>query len=157
MAATAAEDEEKHEQAVEEYRRDFPGDPAVDLMCHDSHMIAERYDEALAGCDRIAKAVGGDPYLDVVRGNILVAANKPDEAAKRAEQALAAEPELKELVQLLQADIALAKEDYPALAKPLRTLETEHGRDMSGVTTDEAYADFRESSQYQQWAKERKK
>jgi predicted Zn-dependent protease len=39
------------------------------------------------------KAVGGDPYLHLVRGNILMEADRLDEAAKEAQEASAAGPD----------------------------------------------------------------
>lgn len=156
LMATSMADEKKHLQAIEDYRRDFPGEAAIDLLSIDSLIIAKRYDEAVAACARVDEAVGGDPYLDVICGNILVAAERLDEAAQRAGKA-AADPEIVMDVVYLRASIALMKRDYDALVKQLSELESKHGVDMSGVTIADDYADFRESPQYERWLAKRKK
>ncbi|MCE9545699.1 MAG: hypothetical protein K8T25_09305 [Planctomycetia bacterium] len=156
LNAIVTVDEKKYLKALEEYRRDFPNDAAAEMLGIDGHMMAKHYEQALASCDKVDAAVGGDPYLNVLRGNILVVAARPDEAAIQADKALAGDPSLKKHVDYLRADIALARHDYAALVVALSALESENGLDMNSVKTKTEYAAFRRSPEYRQWIEKRK-
>jgi hypothetical protein len=80
---------------VESYAKAFPNDPSVDMLA-DVYLTKNDYASARASIDRLDKRVGGDPYLDVIRARISVAAGDPARAVKEAISAQNREPTLRE-------------------------------------------------------------
>ena len=79
------------DEAVRDYRRLFPDDPAADLVTNEVLRRTDRNDEFLEAIDRIRSAVGEDPYLDVLSCWGLEAAGRLAEARDRVDAAVAAE------------------------------------------------------------------
>ena len=69
VAATALMDKDPkgYEKVMEDFQKFFPNDPTGDLILMDTWLIKKKYKEFQNSIDRLDKAVGGDPYLDVLR------------------------------------------------------------------------------------------
>ena len=70
VAATRLGDREEYEKALQDLGKFYPDDPSVDMMLINYHVARDEYDEAIEAINRLEKAVGGDPYLDVVRYDV---------------------------------------------------------------------------------------
>ena len=53
-----------------------PNDAMIDLISVDAYILRKAYDKALEAIDRVDKAIGRDPYLKVLRGNVLLREKK---------------------------------------------------------------------------------
>lgn len=113
---------DEHRRAIEAFRRRFPDDPALELLLLDSLIEAGQYNDALASVDRIDRAVGGDPWLDVARANIEVERGDLDAAWTHVGKARAAAPALID-VHWNALTIALARKDYPTALAIMSELE----------------------------------
>jgi predicted Zn-dependent protease len=105
VAASAYLGEAQYQSAIDALRRAYPNDASLDLMLLDGYFMKKRYDEALQAVDRIDRSLGGDPYLDVMRANMLLAKGDVDGAYRFATRAVEREPSLSE-AQLVLDDIA---------------------------------------------------
>ncbi|KAB1159581.1 hypothetical protein F7018_04525 [Tenacibaculum aiptasiae] len=63
-------DEVKYAKAIETYEKQFPNDVSLYLVSIDGYILGEKYDEALQAVDNLDKAIGGDSFLNFIRGNI---------------------------------------------------------------------------------------
>ncbi|MCF2873869.1 MULTISPECIES: tetratricopeptide repeat protein [unclassified Tenacibaculum] len=63
-------DEAKYAKAIETYEKQFPNDVSLYLVSIDGYILGKKYDEALKAVDNLDKAIGGDSFLNFIRGNI---------------------------------------------------------------------------------------
>lgn len=61
---------ELYVSAIEEFQNSFPDDPSLFLIALDGFFIQEKYDAALSAIDFLDHSVGGDPMLNLYRGNL---------------------------------------------------------------------------------------
>jgi tetratricopeptide (TPR) repeat protein len=59
----------EYQSAIDALHQLYPDDRSADLLSIDGHVMRKNYAKALDAIDRVDKAVGGDPYLEVVRAN----------------------------------------------------------------------------------------
>ncbi|HXY34339.1 MAG TPA: hypothetical protein VEI07_08935 [Planctomycetaceae bacterium] len=144
--------EDEYLRAIEDYRKYYPNDASVDLVALDAFTVRKDYKRAMEGVERIDKAVGGDPYLKVLRGNLFVVQGQLDAAWKMDEAAVAEEPTLTPAYFALVA-IALQKRDFAKTAELLSDLESKCNVKFKDLTTVPAYAQFVKSDEYKKWLK----
>jgi tetratricopeptide (TPR) repeat protein len=78
--------------AVELFRKHYPDDACVDFISIDYFFLMKQFDDAFKAIERVDKALGGDPYMNVLRGNCRMEAGRLDEARALMEKAIQAEP-----------------------------------------------------------------
>jgi tetratricopeptide (TPR) repeat protein len=153
MQATAglgAGGEPNYLAAMERFRKLYPNDACVDFISIDYFFLKKQYDDARKAVDHLDKVVGGDPYLDVVRGNCWMEAGRFDEARAALENAANAEPEL---ANACWARIALSlreKKHIDTLAWLKRVVEQCHEQVLDLATLPE-YANFVRSPEHALW------
>lgn len=69
-----------YEKALVEYVTAFPDAASGYLMMLDLYWLLKDYDKMLAAIDKLDKLIGGDPLLDLYRGNALAALAKTSES-----------------------------------------------------------------------------
>ncbi len=67
-AAQACSDEKEYTEALEEFRKLYPNDACIDLLSIDYYTLKKDFPKAFECIDRLDKAIGGDPYLTLLRG-----------------------------------------------------------------------------------------
>jgi len=156
MSAAIDVSEEEYLAAIEDFRSSYPDDPCIDLAVIDSYLLRKEYDKGLAAVDRIEKAVGGDPYLNVLRAQIYLMAENYQQAKEHAQKAIAEDMTLEDANWAL-VDIALKEKDHEEVARLLTELEKKFAVEFEDITQLELYADFVKSEAYQQWLKRPKR
>jgi len=146
LRVAAAASDEEYQRAIEHLRRHFPADPATAVAEIDYFLLRKSYDEALAAIDRVAANAAPDPYLDVLRANVLNQAARYDEARARGLAALAAEPDLLSAHWALVTS-SLAKKDFEATAGYLLTIRLRFDLDLD-VEGTAIYNEFVASPYY---------
>jgi tetratricopeptide (TPR) repeat protein len=154
QAAQHLDDTTEYTQSIEDYRREHPNDPSVDILSIDYHIIKRQYSEALACVDRLDQAIQGDPYLQTIRATIH--AEQGDLTAARADldKAIAAEPDLVDAYWGL-VNLSLKAKDHEATLKTLRLIRDKFQLDMSDLTEMPVYQEFTRSSQFLEWLKDK--
>ncbi len=98
-------------QEMERFKTSYPNDRAINILSIDYYIIKKQYDKSLEAVEGLNKSIGGDPYLDFIRGNILVAMQQSDKAKEAFEKAIQAEPDMEEAYVALLG-IAVDKKDH---------------------------------------------
>jgi tetratricopeptide (TPR) repeat protein len=142
--------EEEYKDAVAEFRKLFPDDPALALISVDGLVMRGEYAEALAAVDRLDRIVGGDPYLDVVRSDICLGMGVPEKASAFARRAIRREPLLEE-AHWAVVSVELERGDFAGVARALTEMEENLGFRVEGLEEDEAFAEFVSSQEYRDW------
>jgi len=145
---------EEYDQAMLDLKTAFPDDPSLDLVLIDHYFNARQFDEALRIVDRIDRSVGGDPYLDFMRANVLYAGGRRSEARAAARRAVEREPGLEDPYWTL-VTISLDERDFGETAKLLDEIETSLGLVVGDLTRIPEYSEFLESDAYDAWAASR--
>ncbi len=130
-----------------------PRDPdpvAADLVSLDELIRREKWDEALDSIRSIGKAVGEDPYLDMLAAYFLCERGSYDSAAESAEWSIQGEPMLEE-ARLIRLRVALVQHDFGAVAESLTVLERDFGWVLDNLRAAPAYGLFVRSPSYKRW------
>lgn len=138
--------------ALQEYRRLFPTDPALDFLSIDYFLLKKQYDEAIRCIRSVATAVGGDPYLVSMEGTTLADAGRFQEAKAASEKAVAEEPSLADTY-WGRVSIALKEKNHPDTLTWLRKVVEKCGVEIDDLTTADDYAGFVKSPQHGEWLK----
>lgn len=146
--------EKEQVAAIDAFRKTFPTDACVDLIAIDSFFLKQDFAGARECIERVDKAVGGDPYLHVLRANSYLNEAKFDDADREARVALDGDASLTSALWVL-VSISLNKREFADTAKLLGKLEREHRLDLTNLAMDAAYAEFVKSPEYEKWQSEK--
>lgn len=147
--------EDAYKQALDELAKLFPNDPSVALVDVDGAFLRGDYTGALKDIDTIDAAVGGDPFQDAIRAEVLLKRNAPgdqDKAADTAERAIKTEPTLAK-GWWSRLDVAVRRKQYPLAVETMTHLQQSFGAklDDAALHTLPEYAEFLESPEYAAW------
>jgi tetratricopeptide (TPR) repeat protein len=144
----------EYDAAMLDLKNTFPGDPSLDLVLIDHYFNRREYDQALRIVDRIDRNVGGDPYLDFMRANVLFAGGRTTEARKAARRAIEHEPELQDPYWTL-VTISLDEKEFVETARLLDQIEGQLGIIIGDLSMVPEYAEFMKSDAYTAWEADR--
>jgi hypothetical protein len=136
--------------AMANYEAAFPGDPSLLLMKIDSQFLAKQYDEEMQTLDQLDQRVGGDPYLDMLRGGARKAQGRTEESAKLFRSAAEREPDLKRAWEAAVTE-TLKTGDYGKVVELLDESEQKGGIRWTKVSSAPVFADFVKSKEYADW------
>jgi tetratricopeptide (TPR) repeat protein len=155
MQATAhlgADGEADYLAGLERFRELYPDDAAIDFISIGYFHLKKRYDEVRRSIDRIDKAVGGDPYLDVLRGNAWMEDGRFEEARQAMEKAIEEEPDLARAYWTRIA-LSLREQKHADTLKWLQTIVEKCHVAIKNLNEVPEYAEFVKSPQYGEWQK----
>jgi hypothetical protein len=148
--------EKEHLAALDAFEKVHPKDPAVALHRIDALFLRKKHDDLLKTIDGLDAALGGDPYLEILRGNAHWEADRRDKAKAAADRAIKAEPTLKDAY-WTRITYALGDREHKVVAELLTALEKKLGEEIADLTEVESYAEFVKSPEYAEWMKKRGK
>jgi tetratricopeptide (TPR) repeat protein len=152
MAASASGDDIRHLEAIEDFRKFHPNDPCVTIISIDHHLMNKNYHKALNCIKQIDEAVGGDPHLLFLQGNVHYIKGDLQTARRLLREAIQAEPTLQAPYWSL-VEISLDEKDFDETNRLLEQLEQKFQIEFFNFTEIPAYAEYVKSPQYQQWLK----
>lgn len=144
---------QEYNAAMSDFRRLFPHDACLDLVCLDQLVEAGAYAEARRSIDRIEAFTGQDAYLDALRANMyrLQGGSANISAAQREfDKAIAAEPTLHEPYWGL-VNLSLQNKDFDRTAELLDRIQRELHVGIADLEKLPTYAEFVKSDAYRKW------
>jgi tetratricopeptide (TPR) repeat protein len=144
--------EEELLRSIEDFRQYYPEDACLDFLLIDYYTLRGEYDQSIASIDRVDASVGGDPYLNTNRSDILYAKGEAAKAFALAEKAVADCPDLLDAHWTLLG-LALLENDHERTLSTLTRIEQQFQLDLSGVDGSPEYEAFMQSSQGEKWAR----
>jgi tetratricopeptide (TPR) repeat protein len=138
--------------ALDGFRRQFPGDPALTFQDVDFYCLNRSFEEALRSIDKAEKAIGGDPYLNALRAKILVKAWRHKEARAVADKAIEQEPTLTHGYWGRIA-VSLAETHHADTLALLKKLVENTGQSVGDLRNDPDFVVFVRTAEYQEWLK----
>ena len=157
LTSAQAVSEKDYIQAIDDFRKAYPKDPALDLILIDGYAMRKEYDETLQCIDRLNAAVGGrDAVLLAKRAAMLLELAKVADARKSVDAAMAAEPDERDGY-AVGLDVALAEKNFDDTVKFMTVLEKKFGLQWKDLEQIDVFAEFVKSPQYREWLKTQKK
>ncbi|MBN1204320.1 MAG: hypothetical protein JXB05_05295 [Myxococcaceae bacterium] len=155
MRRIAAEQvgEAEYQKAITEIEQAFPGDPALDLVSIDGHILRKDYAAALRSIDRLDKRVK-DPYLQFLRGSVVLGKGDVPEAQKYFQAAIHEDVTLTDAWWAL-IGLSLQEKQYAETARLLTAIEREVGVELADLRGIEQYEGFVKSAEGKAWLKKR--
>ncbi|MBI5544676.1 MAG: hypothetical protein HY901_12360 [Deltaproteobacteria bacterium] len=144
----------EYQRALDEMSARFPGDPTLALVQVDRHFMKKDFKKALECIDAVDKAVGGDPYLAVLRVQALLELDRAPEAKVGLAEAAKEEPDLIDL-QWAAITVSLRQRDHGETMRQLLEIERTFAMEMSDLLDIPDYADFVRSPEYRVWLSRR--
>lgn len=157
-AAQNVGDDAQYLEAIQDFASRFPGDPACDFLLIDGHLLTNppEPEKSLACIDRLEKALDGDAYLNVLRGNILTTMNRTDDALAAYRAAIDAEPDLRLAYDGLLSAALMAKR-FKDVAEMLDAMELVFDEEIVDLSELEEFAEFLASPEGKAWSEKREK
>jgi tetratricopeptide (TPR) repeat protein len=154
LNAAAHLEEAEYQRAIDDFMKAWPEDPSVDLISIDGHMMRKDYAAVLKSIDRLDQRVR-DPYLQYLRGSVLLEKGDDKEARRLFQAAIDAEPTLVTAHWVL-IGLSLQDKKYKDTARYLTAIERDAGVTLNELEGLEQYEGFVKSPEYKAWSKERK-
>lgn len=161
MVAQKADDDDEYLAGMERFRKAYPKDPAIDFISIDYYVLKKQYGKAIESIQRVEKAVGGDPYLQILTAVVLNQSGKAAEAKPLVEKAVQADPKLA-FGYWVRVTISLGEKNHADTLTWLKKIvETGIAEiDADSIQKADGYAEFAKSPEFQKlkkWLAERKK
>jgi tetratricopeptide (TPR) repeat protein len=156
LQVAQAVSESDYLKVIQDWETAYPNDSALALISIDGDVMRKNFTGAIAHVDVLDRLVGGDPYLNCIRGNIYFAAKNYVMVKRTANAALQADPHLAAAYDVL-LNTSLAEEDFDETARILERFERAYpyvdmARAVKGAPT---YSKFLLSPAYAEWIEQR--
>jgi len=141
--------------SIEEFRKNFPGDPSVNLVEIDAHSLKNDYPKLVASLDSLLAKTNNDPYVLIMRARAWQRAKDHDKAIADAMAAVTAEPEMwhSDGGDLL-VELAVEQKKYADAAGYLdKMVDATFTKDAidGALKQDATYKGFVASKEYKAW------
>ncbi len=153
LTASAQLDEAEYQKTIQDFETAFPNDPSLDLISIDGHMMRKDYATVMKMVDRLDQRVK-DPYLQYLRGSVMLDKGDRKTALGHFKAALAAEPTLA-LVHWVLIGLSLQDKQYKDTVRYLDGIERDTRVELGDLEAVEEYAGFVKSREYKAWKKKR--
>jgi tetratricopeptide (TPR) repeat protein len=154
QAARGTGDDNEYLTEMERFRTNHPNDAAGELVSIDYYLLKKNYDEMLKLIDRLDKSLGGDPYLDVMKANVLADAGRFNEARAAADQAIKDAPKLPQAY-WMRATVSTKAKDHKDTLACLKTLveKVDPALEPTNLMADERFVEFVKTPQFDEFKK----
>lgn len=153
QAASLVSDNE-YLSMLEEFRRVHANDACSDIISIDYYFMRKEFDQALECINRLDTAIGGDPYLNIHRAQLMVERGELDEARKLCESSIETAPDEEDLYWVV-VTITLRQKKFADTVTWLNRLQSEFELELSDLQSVPEYSEFVESPEYSAWMAER--
>lgn len=146
-------DETEYLETIDLYAKLFPGDASLGLITLDAAYLRKDLEMLEESRSIIQGWTGGDPFIDLLVGGLLVTLDKVDEAVELTKDIDPAPLGLADAHDY-KMTIALANKDHQTVLKELRVLRDKFGYQFSEFGGVEGYEGFVDSPEHSEWLKD---
>jgi tetratricopeptide (TPR) repeat protein len=146
-------DEAAYQKAIQDFEQAYPNDPSLDLISIDGHMMRKDYATVMKMIDRLDQRVK-DPYLQYLRGSVMLDKGDRKAALGHFKAALAGEPTLA-LAHWVLIGLSLQDKQFKDTARYLDAIERDTSVELGDLEEVEQYEGFVKSPEYKAWKKKR--
>ncbi|HYO74434.1 MAG TPA: hypothetical protein VEU33_51000 [Archangium sp.] len=153
LTSAAQLDEAAYQKAIQDFEQAYPNDPSLDLISIDGHMMRKDYATVMKMVDRLDQRVK-DPYLQYLRGSVMLDKGDRKAALGYFKAALAGEPTLT-LAHWVLIGLSLQDKQFKDTVRYLDAIERDTSVELGDLESIEEYAGFVKSPEYKAWRKKR--
>ncbi|AKJ01822.1 hypothetical protein ATI61_103537 [Archangium gephyra] len=146
-------DEAAYQKAIQDFEQAYPNDPSLDLISIDGHMMRKDYATVMKMIDRLDQRVK-DPYLQYLRGSVMLDKEDRKAAVGYFKAAVAGEPTLA-LAHWVLIGLSLQDKQFKDTVRYLDAIERDARVELSNLEEVEQYQGFVKSPEYKAWKKKR--
>lgn len=156
QVAQATGSDDAYLRVISEWEAARPGDPALDVISIDGHLMRKDYARCIHSIESLQKRVGADGYLQAMKANVHLMAGSVDQAHAVILEAVALEPDLMNSYEIWFG-IELESRNWNGLVAALTKCETNFPKTdiWAGFEAEESWAPFRESAACKVWLEKR--
>jgi tetratricopeptide (TPR) repeat protein len=151
-------DEATHRAALRHLASNFGKDADLQFMLIDHYFFEQQFDRALGALSGLERAIGGEDAATAnLRGNILIAMKRFDEAAKACRRGMALESDHKPAYWCLVA-VGIGAKSGKIAVEGLRAYEKAFAVefDLKKLGTQDEYKEIARTPEFAAWAKSRR-
>lgn len=152
LKAAQAISEQEYTSVMEDFRKLYPNDPCIDIISIDYYTLKKDLPKALAATDRLDKAVGGDPFLNLARAGMCELNGDLEAAQEFGTRAMTEDPTMINAYWYV-ISVANRRERYDDTLATLKKVDQNFAMKFNDLTRAEPFAGFVKSPQYKQWLK----
>ena len=138
-------------EAMERFIRQYPNDPAQDIIAMDYHLLKKDFERAHASIDHLDSLVK-DPYLNTLRANIYLMSEEFEKAEAAASEAVKKGEHGPETYWALLSCLVNQKKYDEALAI-VKVIDEKFEEQIDPDVDDAAFQEFIETKAYRAWLK----
>lgn len=146
-----AGDEDRHQKLLERYNALYSAASNRELMMIDLCIYREDYGEAMKMVDGLDRRVGGDPYLDVMRSNIVYLGGDYAKAKTFSDRGIENDPGIEDFY-WGSIEQAIAEEDWPRISDMFDGLIL-IGVEINDLHNVDYFSGYVKSGAYDAWLK----
>ncbi|MFL5345647.1 MAG: tetratricopeptide repeat protein [Hyalangium sp.] len=151
MTAAEKVSEAEYKRAIATFEKAFPGDPSLDLVSIDGHLLRKDYPAVMSTIDRLDSRVK-DPYLKFLRASVMLDKKDLPAAKKYLDEAVHADPHLTQAWFAL-IGLSLQEKNYAETSRLLTAIERDAGVAVSNLDGVKVYEGFVQSPEGKAWRK----
>src|SRR5262245_1175747 len=152
-------DEATHRAALRDLAANFGADPELQFMLIDHYFFEQQFERGLKAVAGLERAIGGEDAATAnLRGNLYIAMNRFDEAAKACRRGIQLEPDHRPVYWCLIA-VGLGAKSGKITVEGLTAYEKAFGVefDPAKLVEQAAYKDVANTPEFTAWAKKRRR
>ncbi|MGD9720930.1 MAG: hypothetical protein AB7O59_23555 [Pirellulales bacterium] len=150
LRAAQGTNDEEYLEAIRAMLKHFGKDPSIHLVLIDSYALRGAHQKMLESVDALDAALGGDPYLNVMRANAYLLMKDLPAARKAADAAMR---DLPDMVDGYFTAIAVALEEqrFDEVVRIFDVVTEKFALAFENLGNEPIYAEFIKSPQYEAW------
>ncbi|MGB0838756.1 MAG: tetratricopeptide repeat protein [Chitinophagales bacterium] len=141
---------EAYQKAITDFKIYYPEDPVVNLIQLDFALTDKKYETAFTLMDELDAAIGGDPYLKVMKADIYNMEGNDKMAEALLRRAIKEEPEGEEAYWSM-IDLLLRQERHSEVTALFPQMEKHFKVNPAEFLLEDGYDEFWISEAYQVW------
>lgn len=138
--------------AMQLFHDQYPNDAANDFISINFYFLQKRYAAARKSIEELDQTLGGDPFLDVMRGNAWMEEGRFDEARQAMEEAIQKESDLANAY-WARITLSLRENKHDDTLLWLQTVVEKCSDEVESLSEVPEYAEFVKSPQHGEWKK----
>jgi len=151
-------DEQTHRAALRHLAKDFGGEPALQFMLIDHYFFEQQFDRALTAIGALERGIGGEDAATMnLRGNVLLAAKRYDDASKACRRGMQLETDHKAAYWCLVA-VGLGQNNGKIAVEGLKAYESAFSVrfNLDQLAAQAEYKQIAATPEYAAWRKSRR-
>lgn len=146
---------EEYKAAFDDYYANFPNEQGISLLMIDRYFLDEEYDKVIEAINKTDSVVGGDSYLELLRGNVYITLEEYQKAEASLKRFILNFPKIA-IAYPSYVSILIVNEKYELAIETIKKWEKQTGQNPLEEIDFTGYEEFNESEEFLAYKASRK-